>query len=83
MSTTYFFLSDTPAAKSTTPVLPDVYCPVGGYHDKNLNKSFSSRGEKYRYLRAHGMREAHVFKPGQSIGGTEGNSNKQRKGRHV
>ena len=71
-------MSDTPAAKSTTPILPDVYCPTGGYIDKNLAKTFTSRGEKFRYLRAHGMREAEVVNPKKSLGGTEGCSIKQR-----
>ena len=78
MSKAYFFLSTTPAAPSTTPMLPDVYCPTGGYHDKNLAKTFSSRGEKFRYLRSKGMREAEVFNPNKSLGGTEGCSIKQR-----
>ena len=77
MSKSYFFMDTTPAPKSTT-LLPDVYCPVGGYHDKNLSKTFVSKGEKFRYLRSHGMREAEVFNPDKSIGGTEGRSTKQR-----
>ena len=78
MSKSYFFLNDTPIARSTRPVLPDVYCPTGGYHDKGLDKTFTSRGEKYRYLRSHGMREAELTNPGKSIGGTEGRAIKQR-----
>lgn len=78
MGKSYFFMDTTPAAGRTTPVLPDVHCPVGGYYDKNLDKTFSSKGEKFRYLRAHGMREAEVFHPGKGLGGTEGRAVKQR-----
>lgn len=76
--TLYFFMSDTPSAPSTTPILPDVYCPVGGYKDKGLDKEFSSKGEKYRYLKSKGMREAEPINPNQMLGGTEGRSLKQR-----
>ena len=78
MSKSYFFMDTTPAAVRTTPVLPDVYCPVGGYQDKNLDKTFSSKGEKFRYLRAHKMREAEVFNPEKALGGTNGANIKQR-----
>ena len=77
MSKTFFFLSDRPALKDTT-ILPDVFCPVGGYYDKNLDKPFTSRGEKFKYLRAHQMREAEIFNPDKSLGGTNGCSIKQR-----
>ena len=81
MSKVYFFMDSTPAARGTPTMLPDVYCPVGGYHDKNLNKTFTSRGEKFRYLRSHGMREAEIFNPEKSLGGTNGNNVKQHKPR--
>ena len=78
MSKVYFFMQEIAAAKSTTPVLPDVYCPTGGYHDKNLAKTFASRGQKYRYLRQHGLKEAEIFNPEKSLGGTDGCSVKSR-----
>ena len=78
MSKSYFFMDSHPAANSTPTFLPDVFCPVGGYVDKNLQKTFTSKGEKFKYLRAHGMREAEVFHPDKSIGGTEGRSIKRR-----
>ena len=71
-------MNEVKASKSTTPILPDVYCPTGGYHDKNLDKSFSSRGEKYRYLKQHGLKEAEIFNPDKSLGGSEGRMVKQR-----
>ena len=78
MSKAYFFMNEVEAARPTTPVLPDVYCPTGGYHDKNLDKDFASRGEKYRYLKQHGLKEAEIFNPDKSIGGTEGRMVKKR-----
>ncbi len=78
MSKCYVFFNDIPPLKSRT-VLPDVYCPTGGYHDKNLAKTFSSKGEKFRYLRSHGMREAELTNPDKGIGGTDG-SNINRRG---
>lgn len=77
MSKHFFFLNDTPALDQKT-ILPDVYCPPGGYEDKNLGKTFTSKGEKFRYLRAHGMREAERANPGKSLGGTEGSMRKRR-----
>ena len=71
-------MNTTPTSRSTPTILPDVYCPVGGYHDKNLDKTFASRGEKFRYLRSHGMREAEVFNPEKALGGTNGANIKQR-----
>ena len=78
MSKAFFFLKDIDTSHLKDPVLPDVYCPTGGYHDKNLDKSFTSRGEKFRYLRSKGMREAEVFNPEKSIGGTNGCAVKRR-----
>ena len=77
MSKVYVFLNDTPAARSTT-VLPDVYCPVGGYDDQGMGRRFTSKGEKFRYLRSHGMREAELINPEHSLGGTEGCAIKRR-----
>ena len=78
MGKVYFFMKDIDTSHLGKTILPDVYCPVGGYQDKNLNKSFSSKGEKFRYLRANGMREAEIFNPNKSLGGTEGCSVKRR-----
>ena len=78
MSKAFFFLKDIDTSQVPKTILPDVYCPSGGYHDANMNRTFTSKGEKFRYLRAHGMREAEVFNPGKSIGGTEGCSVKRR-----
>ena len=78
MSKLYFFMNTDPAPTGTPTILPDVYCPTGGYHDKNLNKTFTSRGEKFRYLRSKGMREAEIFNPDKSLGGTNGANTKQR-----
>lgn len=77
MSKAYFFMNATPAPRSGAR-LPDVYCPTGGYFDKNLGQHFSSRGAKFRYLRSHGMREAEVFNPEKSLGGTNGCSYQRR-----
>lgn len=78
MSKSFFFLKDIETSQLPKTICPDVYCPPGGYQDKNLNKMFASKGEKFRYLRAHGMREAEVFNPDRSIGGTEGCAVKRR-----
>ena len=78
MSKAFFFMKDIDTSHLGKTILPDVYCPTGGYTDKNLDKTFTSRGEKFRYLRSHGMREAEMFNPDTSIGGTEGCSIKQR-----
>lgn len=77
MSKFYFFFNDIKPLDQKT-ILPDVYCPTGGYADKGLNKSFTSKGEKVRYLRAHGMREAEPVNPNKMLGGTEGCSIKRR-----
>ena len=68
----------TPKHQATPTVLPDVYCPVGGYTDKNLGKHFDSKGEKARYLKSKGMREAEVFNPNKPLGGSQGANLKQR-----
>lgn len=78
MSKSYFFMKDVDTAHLGKTILPDVYCPVGGYDDKNMNRRFDSKGEKFRYLRAHGMREAELVNPDKGIGGTEGASIKKR-----
>lgn len=78
MSKSYFFLQDIDTSHLGKTILPDVYCPPGGYEDKGMNRRFDSKGEKFRYLRAHGMREAEVSNPGKSLGGTEGRSTKRR-----
>ena len=78
MSTTYFFMKDVDTSHLGKTILPDVYCPTGGYDDKNMGRRFDSKGEKFRYLRAHGMREAEVVNPEKGIGGTEGASIKKR-----
>lgn len=78
MSKSYFFIRDIDTSHLGKTIMPDVYCPAGGYTDKNLNREFSSRGEKFRYLRAHGMREAEIAIPNKSLGGTNGNVNKRR-----
>ena len=33
-----------------------VYCPEGGYYDMVLNKTFTSKDEKRRYMREKGLR---------------------------
>ena len=78
MSKAYFFMKDIDTSHLGKTILPDVYCPPGGYDDKNMNRRFDSKGEKFRYLRAHGMREAEIINPDRGIGGTEGNSIKRR-----
>lgn len=78
MSKAYFFLKDIDTSSLGKTILPDVYCPTGGYYDKNMDKQFDSKGAKFRYLRSKGMREAEVFNPNKSIGGTEGCSIKRR-----
>ena len=78
MSKAFFFLRDIDTSHLGKTVLPDVYCPTGGYEDKNLGRRFNSKGEKFRYLRAHGMREAELVNPDKSIGGTEGCNIKRR-----
>ena len=78
MSKVYFFLKDIDTSTLGKTILPDVYCPVGGYEDKSMARRFDSKGEKFRYLRSHGMREAEPFNPNCSLGGTEGGNIKQR-----
>ena len=78
MSKLYFFMNSDPAPEPTKRILPDVYCPVGGYHDKSLDQTFSSKGDKARFLRSKGMKEAEPFNPNKMIGGTEGRATKQR-----
>ena len=78
MGKIFVFMKDIDTSHLGKTILPDVYCPTGGYYDKNMDKQFASKGDKFRYLRAHGMREAEVVNPGKSIGGTEGRAIKQR-----
>ena len=78
MSKVYFILNDTPPPQKMVNPLPDVYCPTGGYEDKGLNKTFTSKGEKFRYLRQHGMREAKPAHPEKDLGGTGGSVWKRR-----
>ena len=78
MVKSYFFLKAIDTSSLGKTILPDVYCPVGGYRDKNLDKAFTSKGEKFRYLRAHGMREAEQANPKKTLGGTEGCVRKRR-----
>ena len=78
MSKVYVFMKDIDTSHLGKTILPDVYCPPGGYEDKNMNRRFDSKGEKFRYLRSHGMREAEQINPDKSIGGTEGCSVKKR-----
>lgn len=77
MSKVFFFMRDIKPLETKT-FLPDVYCPVGGYDDKNLGRRFDSKGDKVRFLRAHKMREAELYNPEKSLGGTEGCSVKRR-----
>ena len=77
MSKVYFILNETPPLQKMVNPLPDVYCPMGGYQDKNLNQHFDSKGQKARFLRTHKMREAEPFNPNKSLGGTNGNVRKQ------
>ena len=77
MSTSYFFMKDIDTSHLGKTILPDVYCPVGGYEDKNMGRRFDSKGEKFRYIRAHGMREAELVNPDKGIGGREGASIKK------
>ena len=78
MSKVYVFMKDVDTSHLGKTILPDVYCPMGGYQDKNLDQRFDSKGEKVRYLRAHKMREAEPYRPDRGIGGTEGANVKQR-----
>ena len=78
MSKAYFFLKDIDTSHLGKTICPDVYCPPGGYEDKGMNRRFDSKGEKFRYLRQHGMREAELSNPDKSIGGTEGAMVKRR-----
>ena len=78
MSKAYFFMKDIDTSHLGKTILPDVYCPTGGYDDKNMGRRFDSKGEKFRYLRSHGMREAEIVNPDKGIGGTEGSSIKRR-----
>ena len=77
MSKAFFFMKDIDTSHLGKTILPDVYCPPGGYEDKNMGRRFDSKGEKFRYLRSHGMREAEVVNPDKGIGGTEGASMKK------
>ena len=72
MSKVFFFMKDIDTSHLKDPMLPDVYCPKGGYFDANMDRRYESKGEKFRHLRSKGMREAEVFNPGKSLGGTEG-----------
>ena len=76
MSKVFFFLKDIDTSQLPKTILPDVYCPTGGYNDKNLNRRFESKGEKFRYLRTHGLREAEPYHPDKPIGGTGGRTTK-------
>ena len=78
MGKSYFFLKDVDTSHLGKTICPDVYCPTGGYDDKGMNRRFDSKGEKFRYLRAHGMREAGPVNSDKSIGGTEGAMVKRR-----
>lgn len=78
MSKVYFFMNTDIKPLDQKKILPDVYCPVGGYFDKSMNKYYGSKGEKDRDLKSHKMREAELVNPNKSIGGTEGCSLKQR-----
>ena len=78
MAKSYFFLRDIDTSHLGKTILPDVYCPSGGYVDKSLDKTFGTKGEKFRYLRSKGMREAEVFNPDKSLGGTDGCVRKRR-----
>ena len=78
MAKSYFFMRDVDTSHLGKTILPDVYCPVGGYQDKNLDKMFTSKGEKFRYLRTHGMREAEQANPAKTLGGTEGRVRKRQ-----
>ena len=77
MSKVFIFMNETPPLQKMVNPLPDVYCPVGGYLDKNMNRRFESKGEKARFLRSKGMREAEPFNPNKSLGGTNGRMQKQ------
>ena len=77
MGKVYFFMKDIDTSHLYKTILPDVYCPTGGYEDKNMGRRFDSKGEKFRYLRAHGMREAELVNLDKGIGGTEGASVKK------
>lgn len=78
MSKLYFFMNSDPAPQPTKTILPDVYCPVGGYLDKNLGVPFESKGHKARWMKARKLKEAELYNPNKMIGGTEGANIKQR-----
>jgi len=78
MSKSYFFMKEFGTSHLGKTILPDVYCPIGGYDDPNMGRRFDSKGEKFRYLRSHGMREAEVSNPDKQLGGTEGGNIKHR-----
>ena len=81
MGKSYFFFKsiDTSAMASNRQ---EVYCPTGGYYDKNLRCWFDSKRQKRAFLASQDngrWREAGVlYNPDKSIGGTEGCARKRR-----